>query len=370
MHVIIALYKYMFWGGLQKDTLRLAEELHSRGHRVTVFTTDWQNPPDFINVEQVKVCGFSNVARMRAFSNAWLARLAKGGFDVSVAMERVPGADFYFAADSCMKTYYERKYPKWLLRIHPRYRYILDTERKVCGKDSRTIIWNISPFQKEEFQREYNTPDKHLFALPPGMNPKCLRPASEEEVVSVRNATRKELNIPQDAIILVIVGSNIMRKGIDRMFRAATALPDKWQGKVMLLLVGNINQNEIAKIAKQNALEGKYTLTGPRQDVEKLLLASDMMVHPAREEGTGTVLVEGIASGIPVICTGCCGFSPIVNEAAGLVVPEPFEQESLDAMLANALDNLAKLSEATREYAKSHDFTSRQKVMVDCIEAH
>ncbi|MBQ7651557.1 MAG: glycosyltransferase family 4 protein [Victivallales bacterium] len=370
MQILISLYKYMFWGGLQKDTLRLAEELHSRGHRVTMFTTDWPNPPEFINVEQVKVCGFSNVARMRAFSDAWLARLAKGGFDVSVAMERVPGADFYFAADSCMKTYYERKYPKWLLRIHPRYRYILDTERKVCGKDSRTVIWHISPFQKEEFQREYDTPDEHLFALPPGMNPKCVRPASQAEVAAIRDAIRKELNIPQDAIVLVIVGSNIMRKGIDRMFKAATTLPDKWREKVELLLVGNLNNNDIEKIARQNSLENRYVLTGARQDVEKLLLASDMMVHPAREEGTGTVLVEGIASGIPVICTGCCGFSPIVNEAAGLVVPEPFEQESLNTMLANALDNLAKLTDVTREYAKNHDFTSRQKVMVDCIEGH
>ena len=163
MHVIIALYKYMFWGGLQKDTLRLAEALHSRGHGVTVFTSEWNEPPAFINVEHVEANGFTNVGRMKSFSDAWTARLNQGGFDVSVAMERVPGADFYFVADSCMKTFYERKYPSWLLKLHPRYRYILDTERKVCGKDSRTVLWYISPFQKDDFKREYGTPDERLF---------------------------------------------------------------------------------------------------------------------------------------------------------------------------------------------------------------
>ena len=202
------------------------------------------------------------------------------------------------------------------------------------------------------------------------MNPKCIRPASDEAATTIRNTTRRELDIPKDAIVMVIVGSNIMRKGIDRMFKAASALPDKWRSKVNLLLVGNLNRNEIEKIATQNSLSGKYRLTGPRQDVEKLLLSSDIMVHPAREEGTGTVLVEGIASGIPVICTACCGFSPIVKEAAGLVVQEPFVQEDLNTMLTNALENLDTLTASTREYATHHDFTSRQKVMVDCIEAH
>ena len=102
LHIIIALYKYVFWGGLQKDTLRLAEEAVRRGHRVTVFTTDWENPPDFICVEKCRVSGLSNVSRMRSFNHAWKERLEQGGYDVSVAMERVEGADFYFAADSAI----------------------------------------------------------------------------------------------------------------------------------------------------------------------------------------------------------------------------------------------------------------------------
>ena len=359
----------MFWGGLQKDTLRLAEELHARGHQIDVFTTEWENPPDFINVERVKVSGLSNISRMRKFSDAWCERLGRGGFDVSVAMERVPDADFYFAADSCMKSYYESKYPKWLLRIHPRYKYILYKERRVFGADSHTTVWYISRFQKEDFQREYGTPDERLISLPPGMNPKCVRPESDVEVARIRREIRAELKIAEDDIVLVIVGSNIMRKGMDRLFKAVAELPDGWRNRIRLLLVGNLDGHEIGKIAEQEALSGQYLLTGARNDVEKLLLASDLMVHPAREEGAGSVLVEGIASGIPVICTGCCGFSPIVDEAAGLVLPEPFSQDALNAMLLNALENLPSLASTTLEYARKHDFTSRQKVMADCIEA-
>ena len=75
---------------------------------------------------------------MKCFNNAWKERLGQGGYDVSVAMDRVEGTDFYFAADSCLRTYYRKKYPGWYLAISPRHRFILGMEEKVCGASSPT----------------------------------------------------------------------------------------------------------------------------------------------------------------------------------------------------------------------------------------
>ncbi|MBQ7176691.1 MAG: glycosyltransferase family 4 protein [Victivallales bacterium] len=365
LHIIVALYKYVFWGGLQKDTLRMAEEAVKRGHKVTVFTTDWENPPDFITVEKCRVSGWSNVSRMKCFNNAWKERLGQGGFDVSVAMDRVEGADFYFAADSCLRTYYCKKYPRWYLAISPRHRFILDMEEKVCGAASRTRVWYISPFQREEYIAEYGTPVEHLLELPPGMNPACVRPA-EDVAAKIRNDVRSELGLKGNELGIILVGTNVKRKGMDRLLDAVKSLPQEIRNLARPILVGNIPASEIQSFAGD--IFDKCIITGPRKDVERLLLAADIMVHPAREEGTGTVLVEGIASGIPVLCTACCGFSPYVKVAAGLVVNEPFQQDTLNAMLRTALENLTQLTEQTRQYSKTQDFTSRQRVMLDYIE--
>ena len=39
MRFLLAIYKYNPFGGLQRDTLRLIQELTGRGHEVIVFTT-------------------------------------------------------------------------------------------------------------------------------------------------------------------------------------------------------------------------------------------------------------------------------------------------------------------------------------------
>ena len=367
MNILIALYRYFFWGGLQKDTLRLAEEATKRGHRVTVFTTSWENPPDFITTVQVKPCGLTNVSRMRHFNEAWMRYRRESGCDVSVAMDRVQGADFYFAADSCLKAYYKRRKPAWMLKLLPRYRFILGMEEKVCGAASPTITWYISPFQKKEFMEEYGTSESHLQELPPGMNPACVRP-DEQKALEIRQAVRQELGIRDDEKALVLVGTNILRKGMDRLLAAAASLPTELRSKVRVVIVGNNDAGKLEAIAGKLGVWQQCILTGARKDVERILLASDLMVHPAREEGTGTVLVEGIASGVPVICSACCGFSPYVEAAAGLVTPEPFEQKALDTMLLDALQHLPELTAKTRQYAQMHDFTKRQTVMVDNLE--
>lgn len=367
MKIIIALYKYFYWGGLQKDTLRLAEEAIKRGHEVTVFTTAWDNPPENIHIELTDEVGISNVQHMRAFNNAWKERLSKGDFDVSVAMNRVENADFYFAADSCLMTYYKHKYPNIVLKMHPRYRFFLDMERKVCGKNSPTKVWYISPFQKNDFMHEYGTPASHFIELPPGMNPDCIRPP-EQEALKIRNEVRNELGLIDSDIAAIIVGSNIKRKGIDRLFTAASMLEDKWKSRIKLILVGKLDATLIDSLVEKTNMKGKYILTGPRQDVNKLLLASDIMVHPAREEGTGTVLIEGIAAGLPVMCTAICGFSPIVANAAGLVIPEPFSMDNMVKMLSDTFENLSEITVKSARFGRKQNFTARQSTMLDNLE--
>ena len=44
MKFLLAIYRYNPFGGLQRDTLRLIEELTGRGHEVIVFTTAWDGP--------------------------------------------------------------------------------------------------------------------------------------------------------------------------------------------------------------------------------------------------------------------------------------------------------------------------------------
>ena len=55
------------------------------------------------------------------------------------------------------------------------------------------------------------------------------------------------------------------------------------------------------------------------------------MVHPAHNENTGTVLLEAIAAGLPVLATDVCGYADHITAAeAGTVLDSPFDQEDAE----------------------------------------
>ena len=368
MKILIALYKYFSWGGLQKDALRLAQEAMERGHEVAVFTTDWPEPPQGLLVERVSVKGMTNVARMENFSRAWLERLKKGGFDVTLAMNRVPGADFYFAADACMARYYDGKWPKWWLKLNPRYRHILDAEQRVMGKESQTIVMTIAAAQRKDMQECYDLPDRRIIELPPGFNDECRCP-DESRAAIARAEVRRMLEVEDEEFMLVSVASNARLKGIDRTIAAIAALPLELQKKVKWFGIGRLDERLVRKMAAKCGILPQCRLLGAREDLPKLLLAADLMIHPARSEGAGSVLMEALVAGLPVICTEICGFSPYVAEAESPVLPEPFSQQRLDEVLENTLAHIDGVAAAVRAKAsKWPPAARRQKTIMDALE--
>ncbi|MBO7327885.1 MAG: glycosyltransferase, partial [Lentisphaeria bacterium] len=105
-------------------------------------------------------------------------------------------------------------------------------------------------------------------------------------------------------------------------------------------------------------------------DVPELIAAADLMIHPARNEAAGAVLLESLACGTPVLCSANCGFSPMVKEAGSLVLPKLFRQKILNRTLMVALstpDKIADLQQAAENYGRNGDFYRRAKYAVDLI---
>ena len=233
MKFLLAIYKYDPFGGLQRDTLRLIVELTGRGHEVTVFTTAWDGPEPSAGtkIELVPTSKLrSNHANMLRFAGTFRQRLEQRDFDVSVAMSRIPGADFYFAADVCMKTYWSKLHSAFALRFNPRYATYLRLERAVAAPPSRTRIACIAPAQMRDYTGAYSTEPDRMFLLPPGMDPACRRPP-EPEAEAIRAEVRRSNGTKQHDTVILIVSNSIYNKGTDRAIAAIRALPDEQKKK-------------------------------------------------------------------------------------------------------------------------------------------
>ena len=114
----------------------------------------------------------------------------------------------------------------------------------------------------------------------------------------------------------------------------------------------------------------RFAFRDQGDDVPDLLLAADLVIHPARNESAGSVLIEALAAGVPVLCSGNCGFADHVRESGGIVLHKPFRQRLLNRTLLRALATPEKIDDMKRNaigYGQGGDFYRRAEVACDII---
>ena len=123
--------------------------------------------------------------------------------------------------------------------------------------------------------------------------------------------------------------------------------------------------------AKTLGVSGMVEFLKGRSDIPRFLLGADLLIHPAYNENTGTVLLEALVAGLPVLVTDVCGYAHYITDAnCGRVVPSPFEQQALDQMLAQMLADDAQRSAWSRNalaFAETADLYSMPQKAADVI---
>lgn len=370
MQLAFVLYKYFPFGGLQRDFLRIALECQARGHAIRVYTPIWEGDvPAGFDVRVAPIKAFFNHHRNERFS-AWLAAdLARDPVDRVVGFNKMPGLDVYYAADGC----YEDKaqtlrapiYKRW-----GRYKHFADYERAVFAPESKTEILMISEVQQPLFIKHYATPEARFHLLPPGIAQDRRAPANAAEI---RAEFRCEFKLADDDLLLVQIGSGFKTKGLDRSLKALAALPRELKKRTRLIAIGQDDPKPFLLQVKALGLSDQVQILKGRSDIPRFLLGADLLIHPAYNENTGTVLLEAVVSGLPVLVSAVCGYAHYIAEAdAGRVVPAPFAQDDFNRLLVEMLsDDAARAAWGANglAFADSADLYSMPQHAADVILA-
>ena len=335
MRLAFALFKYFPFGGLQQDMLRIAMAATERGHSVKVFCGEWQGDiPVSIEVVNVTMVGSSNASKDASFVTGLTAALKQHEIDLLVGFNRMPGLDVYYGADSCFaaKVY---KMRSWFTRFLPRYKHHLNYEKAVFSAASNTHALLISKPEKEVFKQYYQTPEQRLHLLPPGIRRDRV---ANQKSVALGKAKRAELNVIDSEKLLLMVGSGFRTKGLDRAIIALANLPKAEKAKVKFFVAGQDKSKRFMRLIKKMDIESRVIFLGGRDDIPELLLAADLLIHPAYRENTGTALLEAMVAGLPVVATDVCGYSSYIRDFdMGIVLSSPFNQSPLNQAVASLL---------------------------------
>jgi glycosyltransferase involved in cell wall biosynthesis len=154
-----------------------------------------------------------------------------------------------------------------------------------------------------------------------------------------RQAARCELGLATDALVLSTVGTVCRRKGQTDLLRAYALLQPEVRAKVFIYLVGSIGESdygeEAQELARKNA---QIVMTGRVEDPFLYYKASDIFICSSRVESAPRVLMEAMASGLPIITTPVFGIPEIVSEGVNALFYQPGDVKAL----ARAIEKLFK----------------------------
>jgi len=175
-------------------------------------------------------------------------------------------------------------------------------------------------------------------------------------------AVRRELGIPDDALVVTMLAVLRHPKGHDVAIPAVARLRARFPG-VHLLIVGDGEaRGSLEALAADG---GGVTLAGHRDDVMEVLDASDVLLHPSRIDAFPGALLEAMAARVPVVATAVGGIPDILqHDVTGVLVPPPPEPDALAAALAPLLAD-AELRSALGERGRlrfEREFSAEQWV--------
>jgi glycosyltransferase involved in cell wall biosynthesis len=142
-----------------------------------------------------------------------------------------------------------------------------------------------------------------------------------------------------DSRIVLYLGRISYTKGLDLLVRAFSQIAPRF-ANAHLVLAGPDYEGlgrVLVEMLRGCGLTNRITFSGLLSDSEKIAALSDadVLVLPSYTEAFGIALLEGMASGLPVVVTDRAALAPLIREVgAGLVVPAD------DNSLAEALSLL------------------------------
>ena len=168
-----------------------------------------------------------------------------------------------------------------------------------------------------------------------------------------KSEKRKEIGVPEKAILLFSVGELGARKNHEVVIRALGQLSDK---SIHYAICGEgVLEDYLKNLCKELDITENVHFLGYHRDIPEICKSSDIYVFPSQREGLGIGALEGMASGLPLISSYVNGIRDYTdNNVTGFTI-QPHDVDGF----AKAIRALADNAEARKKFG-SHNMEAAQ----------
>ena len=348
------MHRSLAGGGTEADLRQMAIGLAARGHDLHVFTAK-PVPLDGVTVHRVPIVRAGRTARVLSFGVLAPRRVRREAWDVVVGFGRTVAQDVVRVGGGTHLGYLTAMEQAGLRgrKRGPYHRAILWLERRMFATDQAARVLAVSGRVADEVMRDYAVGADRVRVFYTGVDmqrfPPRLRTVARERV-------RSELGI-ETGRVCVAVGTGFARKGFDALLACWERSPPR---DTTLVVAGDDERlATYRRRAESHSMRGPVRILGPRTDVPALLAAAEVLCLPSRQEAFGNVVLEALASGIPVVATRTVGATELLDEAcADLLVGDPTDAAALTGAIDRALDDgWEARRQASRTLAERHPWS-------------
>ena len=304
-------------GGAERYVVDLCARMAGEGHDVHVYAEQWEEDPR-IHFHRIKTVPFPKSLRLLSFATRATKTMERGDFDITFGVGNTLRANILQPHGGVHWAWFWRSlnaygHPlHWMVKLVGR---VLSPKQWASGwiENAPYRMRNlprfvaISDMVKQDMMRWYRIPEEQITVIYNGVDTERFHPRNRQfrEEVRARHGLRDEL-------VILFVSNNFRMKGLDYLLQALAEIKQDSHPPLKLLVLGRDRKKPYLRMARKLGVSEEVIFVGATKDPEKYYGAADLLVHPTFYDACSLTVLEGLASGLPVITSLSNGASGVI----------------------------------------------------------
>ncbi|MBW2039435.1 MAG: glycosyltransferase family 4 protein [Deltaproteobacteria bacterium] len=362
-------------GGAERYLVDLMKFLAQEGHEVHVFAHRFGEGIEGINMHKVAAFPFFKSLRILSFALRCHRQIKRDDFDVIMGVGNTWRADLLQPHGGVHWKWFWRSLraydnprtwgAKFLGRVLSPKQWAEGIVEDAPYRGGVKRIVAISEMVKRDIVDYYGIPDGQIVVIYNGVDIEHFHPRNRR----YREEIRGRYGLSPEDILLLFVSHNFRLKGLRHLIQAL-ALAKKEKENIKLLVVGRDTIGPYLRLARKMGCEKDVFFAGGVRDLERYYPSADILVHPTFYDACSLVVLEALASGLPVITTRYNGAGWIISQGKeGFVLDDPRDIGALGEAILYFTDSLRlrETSKAARalaeQYSQKESYNAMMEVM-------
>lgn len=341
LKIAVLIRRFILTGGAERYAVEVTRRL-AREHDVSVFAQEWS----FEGKEKIAFNKIPRPFKKPGFLNQLLfsfftRRSLDDSFDIVHTHERVCQFDVLTVHCPCFRSIVTRhksrlrRFFVWLsVSLSPRKMAYLWLEKRQFTQDGKRLWIAVSENVKSNIQANYPLPDECFGIVYPGVDSHLT---TEGDIAENRKQLRSKLGIEKDDLVILFVGTEFKRKGLDALLEGFSLLP---RSGIKLVIAGEGRADRYLSAAKDLGIEKDVIFLGLVEKIEEAYAISDVYILPTLSDPAGMAPLEAMMCGVATIisCDKYAGIAECIKDQEAVILDNPHDPSEIADSLNRLLN--------------------------------